>query len=334
MTVATTDEVMAPAEFERCPHIQTEEVNSCPLCGGGRHSEFAIGFDYELRTCRNAWHFVACASCSHVWLNPRPATAELPVIYPPHYYAYNYQSVVHPIAAWAKGVLDHGKLKGILRYCSGAPKSYLDAGCGDGRFLRAMAARGVPRSEIHGLELDERVVAHLRAEGFQAFCERVEDCRLPAESIDLATMFHVIEHVDDPGAVVRGVRRCLKPGGIFAIETPNVDSWDARLFHERYWGGYHIPRHWNLFSPQTLKRLLEQNGFEVLATEYKTGHSFWMYSLHHWLRYHGVPWPKLAQRFDPMGSLAALACFTGFDILRKSAGFRTSAMLLVARKRA
>lgn len=124
----------------------------------------------------------------------------------------------------------------------------------------------------------------------------------------------------------------MKPGGIFAVETPNLDSWDARLFRDQYWGGYHIPRHWSLFRPETLTRLLQQSGYEVLATEYKTGHSFWLYSIHHWLRYQGKPRVALARRFDPMGSLVALAAFTGFDILRKAAGFRTSAMLLIARK--
>jgi SAM-dependent methyltransferase len=152
------------------------------------------------------------------------------------------------------------------------------------------------------------------------------------KAIDLITMFHVIEHVDDPAKVVRQIACRLSPGGIFALETPNVDSLDARLFHRTYWGGYHVPRHWNLFMPPTIARLLSDSGLEVLATVFQTGHSFWMYSLHHCLRYEGASRPRLGGLFDPMKSLFGLAAFTGFDLLGSAAGAKTSAMLVICRK--
>jgi len=43
--------------------------------------------------------------------------------------------------------------------------------------------------------------------------------------------------------------------GALVVETPNLDSWDARLFKETWWGGYHIPRHWTLFDANSLRRL-------------------------------------------------------------------------------
>ena len=143
----------------------------------------------------------------------------------------------------------------------------------------------------------------------------------------------LIEHVDDPATVVRRIRQWLSPGGIFALETPNLDSLDARMFKRTYWGGYHIPRHWNLFTPATISRLMQDNGMEVLATAYQTGHSFWMYSLHHLVRYEGKSRPRLGGFFDPMKSLCGLAAFTGFDLLRGAVGAKTSAMLVIARKR-
>lgn len=93
--------------------------------------------------------------------------------------------------------------------------------------------------------------------------------------------------MDNPGTVIGRVRRWLSPGGVFALETPNLDSLDAWLFRRTYWGGYHISRHWNLFTPAAISRLLTDNGLEVLATVFQTGHSFWMYSQHHAVRYGG-----------------------------------------------
>ncbi len=259
-----------PEEFLRrgSPTIAAEDVPACPVCGASDYSQFAVGFDYELLTCSNPWRFVQCRACQHVWLNPRPAVAELGVVYPPTYYAYNYDAI-NPIARKAKELLDRRKIAKIVRHCPKAPKSYLDVGCGDGRFLRVMEQRGVPRSGLYGLELDKRVVERLRGQGYSSvFCGRAEDISsFPDGGIDLVTMFHVIEHVDNPETVIGRVRRWLSPGGVFALETPNLDSLDARLFRPTYWGGYHIPRHWNLFKPAAISRLLTDNGLEVLARD-------------------------------------------------------------------
>ncbi len=324
-----------PEEFLRrgSPTITTENVPACPVCGASDYSQFAVGFDYELLTCSNPWRFVQCRSCQHVWLNPRPAVAELGVVYPPTYYAYNYDTI-NLLARKAKEMLDRRKIAKIVGHCPKAPKSYLDVGCGDGRFLRVMEQLGVPRSGLYGLELDKRVVERLRGQGYSGvFCERAEDVgSLPEGGIDLVTMFHVIEHVDNPGTVIGRVCGWLSPGGVFALETPNLDSLDARLFRRTYWGGYHIPRHWNLFTPAAISRLLKDNGLEVLATVFQTGHSFWMYSLHHAVRYEGTSRPRAGAWFDPMKSLVGLAGFTAFDLLRGTLGSKTSAMLVICRK--
>ena len=310
-----------------------EPIPKCALCGSDSFDDYSLGFDYESLTCANCWKFVSCRNCKHVWLNPRPAIETLPIIYPPTYYAYDFEHRINRIAVKAKEILDRKKFGSILRHATRAPQSYIDIGCGSGRFLKLMELSGLKRSGIYGLELDEKVVLRLKEAGYQASCERVETAsRIPKAGIDLATMFHVIEHVDNPVDVVQRVSEWLSPGGLFAIETPNLDSWDARLFKPTYWGGYHFPRHWHLFSPQTLRRMLEQVGLEVVSVKYTTGHSFWMYSLHHKLRYGKTPHPILAKVFNPLKSLFILGGFTAFDKFRAAIGFKTSAMLMVAKK--
>lgn len=316
--------------FSGAPVIATEAVELCAICGARETTEFARGRDYEMRTCANEWVFVQCAGCGHVWLNPRPAVAELGTIYPRDYYAYDYEARVHPIARRGKAALDALKLGAILRRIGRTPATFLDIGCGSGRYLRTMAARGLRREDIHGLELDPAVVDRLAAEGFSVACARVEDATLAPRSLDLVTMFHVLEHVDAPDRVVARVAEWLAPGGVFAIETPNLDALDQRLFAERHWGGYHIPRHWHLFTPETLARLLRGAGLTPIATMYQTGHSFWMHSIHHRLRYGARPRPRLARFFDPYRNVVPLAAFTALDKARAFVGARTSAMLMLA----
>jgi 2-polyprenyl-3-methyl-5-hydroxy-6-metoxy-1,4-benzoquinol methylase len=328
-------DIAPPEEFLHPPRpwIAAEEVPACPICRATNFQEYAAGYDYELLTCANRWRFVKCAACGHVWLNPRPAIAALGVIYPPTYYAYNYERI-NPIARRAKELLDGRKMAGILRHCPAQPRSYLDIGCGDGRFLRLMERRGMPRESLYGLELDRNVVQGLRCRGYTGvFCDRAEDARsLPESAIDLVTMFHVIEHVDNPGAVIGRILGWLSPGGVLALETPNLDSLDARIFRRTYWGGYHIPRHWNLFTPATLRRLLEANGLEVVSTVFQTGHSFWMYSLHHGVRFGRGSRPRAGAFFDPTRGLLGVAAFTAFDLIRGRLGWKTSAMLAICRK--
>jgi SAM-dependent methyltransferase len=287
-----------------------------------------------LETCRNEWRFWECTECETVWLDPRPDPETLGTIYPPHYYSYNMESL-SPIALRGKELLDRPKFRTILSALGTEPRSYLDVGCGDGRYLDVIAKRGVPRDKIFGLELSEGTVRKLRDRGYRVFLRRVEDCNeIPAGSIDLATMLHVIEHVADPLTVVRRIHEWLSPNGVLAVETPNIDAWDIRLFGSTWWGGYHIPRHWTLFKRSSLARLFDEAGFDVVRVIYETGHSFWAYSLHHVLKYNTRrPMPGLAKWFDPASSLPALIGFTGFDFVRASLGARTSAILMIARKR-
>jgi SAM-dependent methyltransferase len=316
----------------QAPEIATERVYNCPVCASSTRTPFARGHDYELETCRNEWHFWRCVDCGTVWLDPRPAVDSLGVIYPPHYYAYAMSEKVSAVALKGKEILDKFKFDAILAHSTSPPKSFLDIGCGDGRYLKLFAKRGVPKQCIYGLELSEAPVRRLHELGFQVHMRRVEDCcEIPVASIDLATMFHVIEHVDDPLRVVQRVAEWLSPGGLFAVETPNIASWDAKLFKDRWWGGYHIPRHWTLFEPDSLRHLFVKAGLEVLHVSYQTGHSFWMYSFHHVTKYNSRA-PGFAKWFDPLKGLPLLVGFTGFDILRRTLGWRTSAMLMVARK--
>lgn len=331
---ASTQAHTLPAEFEgsRLPLIEEQAVPLCAVCGGAEGRPWAWGLDYELQTCRNVWRFVACTECGHVQLSPRPAVATLGTIYPATYYSYDFESKVHPVALRAKAMLDRAKLAGIFGHAR-TPQRFLDIGCGSGRFLRQAREMGLAPPDILGLELDARATARLRDEGFDVRNQRVEEADFVPASVDVVTMFHVIEHVAEPAEVLSRIASWMRSGAVLAIETPNLDSLDARLFRRTWWGGYHIPRHWHLFTATTLERLLRQAGLQTASLRHTTGHSFWLYSLHHALRYNRrFPMPRLARFFDPLRSLMALALVTAFDLVRARLGARTSSMLIVARK--
>lgn len=315
------------------PLIPTVDVLRCPVCGASDRVPIASGYDYEYETCANQWHFWSCAQCRHAWLDPRPADGTLGVIYPSNYYSYDYEKNISALAVKGKAWLDRRKFLRLSSYRGSEPASYLDVGCSTGRFLRLAAETGVPRDGIAGIELDAALVDKLSAEGLRVECARVEDSRMLRDrSFDLITMFHVIEHVADPQSVIRTLADSLSPGGILAMETPNRDSLDAWLFRRRFWGGYHIPRHWHVFTPASITRVLHDAGLEPVSIRYQPGHSFWLFSFHHLLKYR-FGMARLARWVHPLHSLPALIAVTGFDLARAALGMRTSAMLVVARRK-
>lgn len=336
---AFLDTTMPSSPFAVLQSIETKPVAFCDICGSGETVTSGSGFDYEYQTCSNSWKVVQCSQCDFMWLNPRPTTAALPVIYPNNYYSYDEQLGVHPLALAAKKLIDGLKIKRILKHLKReaesetTPLCYLDVGCGDGRYLEAAKDSDSRATQLYGLELNSRQAELLNKKGLKVYCDRVEDCRrFEASSLDLITLFHVIEHVESPRQVIKSLSLWLKKGGILAVETPNTNSLDFRLFQKSYWGGYHFPRHWTFFEARSLVRLLEEEGFFVEDIQYKTGHSFWLFSFHHYLKYKAER-PTSAKFFHPLKSLVMLTFFTGFDMVRAALGFKTSSILVIARRK-
>lgn len=314
------------------PQIPTIAATRCVVCGGEQWHECGSSQDYEYETCANTWTFQSCARCGHVQIHPLPAPEALSVIYPEHYYSYVMEKSVHPLALWAKSRMDLRKFDWITNGLTQQLGAYLDVGCGDGRYLQMMIEAGARPEAVYGVELDARAVEAAKSRGLQVLQTRIEDAAgLRPDFFDLITMFHVIEHVARPDQVVLRLRNLLKIGGVLALETPNFDCADARLFGRRYWGAYHTPRHWHIFTVDSLSRLLVDSGFSVQRIRYQTGHAFLLWTLHHWLKY-GRRLDTLARWCHPLRNLPLLAAATSLDMMRIALGRKTSAMLLVARR--
>jgi SAM-dependent methyltransferase len=143
-------------------------------------------------------------------------------------------------------------------------------------------------------------------------------------------MLQLIEHVEDPAAICERVFEILKPGGCFIVETPNLAGLDFRWFRRSYWGHYHFPRHWNLFSTRALQRLLHDKGFGIERTEYLISTSAWTISLHNALLDRG--WPDWVVRFFHFQNPLLLGIFLVVDWVRARLGFETSNQRVIARK--
>jgi 2-polyprenyl-3-methyl-5-hydroxy-6-metoxy-1,4-benzoquinol methylase len=148
----------------------------------------------------------------------------------------------------------------------------LDIGCAYGPFLAAAAAAGfAPR----GIDPAEDAVRYVRDTlGFPAFPGFFPDLppeALPEEgSLDVVTLWYVIEHFPEPRRALGMIRRLLKTGGVLAFSTPSCRGISGRKslgnFLEKS-----PPDHRTVWDPQRVRRILAEAGFS-LKRIVSTGH--------------------------------------------------------------
>jgi len=155
----------------------------------------------------------------------------------------------------------------VGRFLRGRSGRLLDMGCGLGFFVQVVA--GQPGWEASGCEISQPAVRHARETLKQhVVCSHLEDAPWPPASFDVITMWDVLDHILEPDPVLRRCHTLLKDDGLFFIRTPNISIHLPRarvkklVWGERSGPGFLQPRdHFHHYSPSTLRRLLERNGF-------------------------------------------------------------------------
>jgi SAM-dependent methyltransferase len=131
----------------------------------------------------------------------------------------------------------------------------LDVGAGKGRFVAYARAHGW---DATGIEPAARGrVPHVEAVA-------VEDATYA--DLGAVTLWHVLEHVEDPAAVLTRLRGWLRPGGALLVGVPDLDSLQARIGGPR-WYHLDLPRHRTHFTAGGIVTLLARSGFTVDRVE-------------------------------------------------------------------
>lgn len=221
----------------------------CPVCGEVRWRTVWRRLD---------WTFTRCDSCGLLRLDPIPSEAELAEYYGRRARAGNYE-----LDRAGEREVD---LQHVLDFAvrSGARTGTLfDVGCFDGGLLDVAAARGW---EGWGLELQEEAVeaARRRHPGriFHGTLEGFDPQSVP--TFDLVTAIDLVEHLREPTTLFETGRRLLRPGGLLVVQTPNRESWPARLLG-RYWPPIAPPEHIFYFGRSTIERIGAKYGFDRVA---------------------------------------------------------------------
>jgi 2-polyprenyl-3-methyl-5-hydroxy-6-metoxy-1,4-benzoquinol methylase len=140
----------------------------------------------------------------------------------------------------------------------GNGRAVLEVGCGNGHRLEMLRRMGW---RVVGQDIDPKAVEEARKRpGLEVHLGEITELELPESSFDAVVMNHVIEHLRDPGVVLRRIRDLLVPGGMLVAATPNIDSFGHSVFG-RAWRGLEPPRHLTIYSLSALRSLVLASGF-------------------------------------------------------------------------
>jgi len=252
---------------------------NCNFCGNSHTKILYVLKDLQLGI-PGEFTLVQCMNCGLLFLNPQPTWEELQPYYPEWYDPFlpKYSSFI--------------QYYGIIRRCMVVSKyqnggRLLDVGCSTGIFLNEMRRSG--RWEVYGVE-PAAFPARIAQErfGLLVFQQTLIEAKLPENYFDVVTWWDVLEHTPNPKECLQETYRILKPGGWIFIQTPDPNSWEAKLFGP-LWRGYEAPRHLHLFPVPTLTNQLGLLGFRVRSVKSFAGNlSTAFISLGYWLDSQGL----------------------------------------------
>lgn len=301
----------------------------CLACGSENAKHWGSASDFEYYSTSENFDFYQCVSCASVFIHPVPED-KLSQIYPSNYYSFkpHNETFVQKI----KKTLDKRFFNKLLQKVPGEKLSVLDVGGGSGWLLDLVKGIDSRVNYTCVVDFDEKAEKEARSKGHDYFNGRIEDYQSD-KRYDFILLLNLIEHVADPKAVMAKVADLLSDNGLAVIKTPNVDSLDARLFRKKYWGGYHCPRHWTLFTRESFSAMIAGLNLREEAFAYTQGAPFWTFTSLFYLKKWGLI--RIDKNrpavYHPLNGLLN-GLWAAFDILR-SPFSKTSQMFITLRKK-
>lgn len=229
--------------------------NKCPWCQSEKAHKHLSLKDYFLT--QEPFEIMVCEDCGLLYTTPKPSDEKIGDYYKSdEYYSHqeNKKGFIPRVYEAVKSV--NLKHKIAIATQGKEPGRLLDIGCGVGDFLHFAEQNGWQCTGAEPSE-DAALIAKKRIKAEIMLPKDLE--KLPDESFDVITMWHVLEHVSDLQWQVNQLNRLLKKGGRLVIALPNFRSYDARYYKDK-WAAYDVPRHLNHFSQDSIAKIFNING--------------------------------------------------------------------------
>lgn len=239
---------------------QIKTYTNCPVCEGILLSEFMTLPDHMIT--KEIFKIVNCNSCGFHFTNPIPSEEFIGNYYKSENYISHSSSksgLINKAYNVVRNITLKRKVNLVSRLAKG--KNLLDIGSGTGHFLNASKISGF---QVQGLEPDQDAKDFAKKEFGLSLQDLSEIQTMAADSKDVITMWHVLEHVYHLKRDLKEFVRVLKKDGVFIVAVPNMSSWDAKHYGS-FWAAFDVPRHLYHFQEKTIRNLFSQ--FEMECVE-------------------------------------------------------------------
>jgi 2-polyprenyl-3-methyl-5-hydroxy-6-metoxy-1,4-benzoquinol methylase len=288
--------------------------NTCPNCADDHSKKLFSSYD-RLRNIPTSFHGIyKCDVCKLVFVSPQAKKEDYENYYDSSYVShYAIPKVAKPVSKRSKKM---GEFRAMVwQYVYGVPLGLtvkiswlkmfflqifkrskyfrirpinfknsgirvLDVGSGSGSYIWTLKNLGW---KVSGLEASDSMVKQSNANSLDVYCgfSIAEYWNTP--SFDFITLNQVFEHVDDSKKMLNEIHQSLFENGVLIMNLPNVESVPMHIF-KSFWYGLDSPRHNVLYSPRVLKKMLNENGFNVISMYTASSTSGWSGSIEYLLR--------------------------------------------------
>lgn len=228
----------------------------CPACGSTEHSPAFEKYSFS---------FARCASCRTVFMTPRAPEPLLGEFYARSALYEYWNEHIFPASRDVRmEKIFRPRVADILELCNrhGFGTGLLvDAGAASGMFCEEALKSG-RFGRVVGVEPGRAQAAACRERGIEVMELPLEKISRLAKPADIVTSFETIEHVFAPRDFVRSCRNLLAPGGLLVLTCPNIEGFDILTLGTD--SDSLDAEHINLFTPDSLCRMLEAEGFAIV----------------------------------------------------------------------
>ena len=238
---------------------QLRNIEKCPVCGGESQRAFLEAEDHNVSS--DQFKIVECGACYFRFTNPIPTEETIGEYYKSENYVSHSgtkKGFVNKVYHIVRNRAIRQKQNLASKYSK--EKTILDIGCGTGDFL------GYCRSKnwiTLGLEPDHSA-RKIALENNDIDAKKLNHLYdIEANSFDVISMWHVLEHVYNLNEDIERYKKILKDDGALIIAVPNCSSKDAEHYKAN-WAAYDLPIHLYHFRPDNMKQLFSKHGMEVV----------------------------------------------------------------------
>ncbi|MDO5572632.1 MAG: class I SAM-dependent methyltransferase [bacterium] len=270
-------------------------TTKCNICGNEKNNSIIDVKERILKDKREVFHYMQCGRCGAVMLQDR--IDDFAKWYPSDYNPYHKRKEKQSITSIIKRTIEfeqiirmHGdgereqfqKVLGGMKECDILLKrmfgtnikrknSLVDIGCGDGHWLDYLYEMGY--HNITGVDL---FTPEEQTKGVKWKFIKGDIFSLH-ERYDYVVLNHSFEHMDNPQAVIKQIKKIMNPNAICIISIPVANGMAYKKYKENF-AQFDAPRHVYLHTKKSMEVLCNNAGLRIRNILYDSNGAIWQLS--------------------------------------------------------